>query len=110
MQDQVKLGNLFGTAGIRYDDHERFGSAFTYKFAPAFFFWDSGIKFKATIGTGFKAPSLYYLFDPTYGNPRLDPEKSFGWDAGIEQYLWNSKLWLATYFENYFKDLFGLIT
>jgi vitamin B12 transporter len=108
IQDQFKLGSLFGTAGLRYDDHQRFGSAVTYRFAPAFIIWESGTKIKATVGTGFKAPSLYYLFDPTFGNTELDPEKSFGWDAGVEQYLWQSQIMLsATYFENYFEDLFG---
>jgi vitamin B12 transporter len=108
LQDQLRLGNFFGTAGIRFDDHQRFGSAVTYRLAPALIIWQTGTKLRATFGTGFKAPSLYYLFDPTYGNPDLDPEKSIGWDAGIEQYLWNSKLVVgATYFENHFEDLFG---
>jgi len=105
LQDQFKLENFFGTAGVRFDDHQRFGSTLTYRFAPAYIIWETGTKLKATIGTGFKAPSLYYLFDPSYGNPDLNPEKSIGWD---EQYLWDSKLIIgATYFENYFKDLFG---
>ncbi len=106
LQDQFRIGNFFGTAGIRYDTHQKFGSSVTYRLTPAFFFRDSGIKLKATVGTGFKAPSLYYLFDPAYGNPDLDPEKSFGWDAGIEQYFTNSTIGL-TYFRNFFDDLFG---
>jgi vitamin B12 transporter len=108
LQDQIRHGDFFGTAGIRYDEHQRFGSAITYKFAPALIIWQTGTKLKATFGTGFKAPSLYYLFDPTYGNPDLNPEKSIGWDAGVEQYLWDSRLVIGiTYFENNFKDLFG---
>jgi len=108
IQDQFRLGSFFGTAGIRYDNHKRFGSAFTYRFAPVYIIWETGTKFKATVGNGFKAPSLYYLFDPSFGNPDLDPEKSIGWDAGVEQYLWDSKLMVGTtYFENYFEDLFG---
>ncbi|HSP88057.1 MAG TPA: TonB-dependent receptor plug domain-containing protein, partial [Ignavibacteriaceae bacterium] len=67
LQDQFKEGNLFGTIGARYDNHQRFGSVITFRFAPAYIFWDSGLKLKGTVGTGFKAPSLYYLFDPTYG-------------------------------------------
>ncbi len=108
LQDQFQLENFFGTAGMRFDHHQRVGSVITYRFAPAYIIWKTGTKLKATVGTGFKAPSLYYLFDPNYGNPELNPEKSIGWDAGIEQYLWNSKLMIGlTYFENYFKDLFG---
>src|SRR5690554_1646674 len=108
LQDQFNFGNLYGTAGIRYDNHQRFGSAVTYRLAPAFLIPGTGTKIKATAGTGFKAPSLYYLFDPTFGNTELNPEKSFGWDAGIEQIFNDLNLIVGlTYFENYFRDLFG---
>ena len=99
---------FFASAGIRYDHHNRFGKVFTYRIAPAYFLKSTSTKFKATYGTGFKSPSLYYLFDPSYGNPNLKPEKSKGWDAGIEQYFFNYKLTLGlTYFNNSFTDLFG---
>jgi vitamin B12 transporter len=71
-------------------------------------FWETGTKLKATFGTGFKAPSLFYLYDPLYGNPDLDPEKSLGWDAGVEQYFWGEGFSIgATYFFNKFDDMFG---
>ena len=109
LQDQMSFGgNFFNTLGIRYDKHNRFGSIVTYKIAPAYIIWQTGTKFKASFGTGFKAPSLFYLFDPAYGNPDLKPEKSTGWDAGIEQYFWNKDLTFGvTYFKNTFSDLFG---
>jgi vitamin B12 transporter len=109
LQNQLKiLGNFFSTIGIRYDNYERFGSTVTYRIAPAYIFYESGTKFKATLGTGFKAPSLFYLYDPFYGNEDLKPEKSVGWDAGIEQYFWNSRVTAGiTYFNNSFEDLFG---
>ena len=95
-------------SGIRYDKHEKFGSVVTFRIAPAYIFWSTGTKIKATYGTGFKAPSLFYLYDPAYGNPDLSPEKSKGWDAGIEQYLFDYKLTAGlTYFKNTFTDLFG---
>jgi vitamin B12 transporter len=108
-EDQVKVkNNFFGSVGIRYDKNERFGSVVTFRIAPAYVFWNSGTKVKATYGTGFKAPSLFYLYDPAYGNPDLAPEKSRGWDAGIEQYLFNFKVTAGiTYFHNTFTDLFG---
>ncbi len=99
---------LFGTVGIRYDYYHQFGSAFTYRIAPAYIFWATGTKLKATIGTGFKAPSFFYLYDPVYGNSDLNPEKSFGWDAGFEQYFWAAKFSIgANYFYNKFTDMFG---
>jgi vitamin B12 transporter len=109
LQDQLKLGeSFFGTIGFRYDYHNKFGSAITYRIAPAYVFWETGTKFKATVGTGFKAPSLFYLYDPAYGNENLDPEKSLGWDVGIEQFFWKNSISIGiTYFNNKFEDMFG---
>jgi len=109
IQDQFKVGEcFFGTVGIRMDQNSQFGNAFTYSIAPAYIFWQTGTKFKATLGTGFKAPSLFYLYDPLYGNPDLDPEKSLGLDAGVEQFFWSEGFSFgATYFFNKFDSMFG---
>jgi vitamin B12 transporter len=110
LQQQAKFGeNFFNTAGVRYDQHSKFGGEITYRVAPSYMLWETGTKFKATLGTGFKAPSLFYLFTPVYGNSDLKPEKNIGWDVGIEQYLLRDNLSIGlTYFNNSFKDLFGL--
>ena len=85
-QEQLSLfGGLDLVAGLRYDDHDRFGGKTTYRLAPSWL-TDSGTLFKASYGTGFRAPSLYELYS-FYGNVDLDPEESRGWDAGIEQEL-----------------------
>jgi len=109
LQDQVEFFNsFFATGGIRFDNHEKFGSAFTYRFAPAYIIWETGTKIKATVGTGFKAPSIFYLYDPFFGNDSLKPERSFGWDIGIEQFFWSKGVTIgATYFYNNFTDLIG---
>lgn len=111
LQDEIKLQqSFFVTLGVRFDNHNLFGSATTYRIAPAYLF-KSGTKVKATYGTGFKAPSLYQLYAPAtawgpIGNENLNPERSTGWDAGIEQYLLKDRLKMgATYFHNDFKDL-----
>ncbi len=108
LQDQLSYKNrFFSTVGIRLDDHEKFGSAFTFRIAPAFLIWETGTKLKATYGTGFKAPSLFYLYDSFSGNENLQPEHSRGWDAGVEQYISSSTVIGVTYFYNLFKDLIG---
>ncbi len=114
LQTQTNIaGNFFGSAGVRYDHNDLFGSSVTYRIAPAYIFWKTGTKIKASLGTGYKSPSIYYLFDPAFGNQSLKPEKSIGWDAGIEQYFFKSnsnEIGLtvgAVYFQNTFKDLFG---
>ena len=109
LQDQINYDeNLFATLGIRLDEHNKFGSWFTYRFSPAYIIWETGTKLKGAIGSGFKAPSLYYLYDPAYGNENLNPEKSFGYEFGIEQFLFKPGISIgATYFYNKFTDMFG---
>ncbi|PEQ12050.1 TonB-dependent receptor [Novosphingobium sp. PC22D] len=80
-------------AGLRYDDHSRFGGAWTFgangsvTFAP-------GWRLRASFGEGFKTPTLYQLFSE-YGNPALSPERSRSYDAGIEYGDRNGPLHLA---------------
>jgi vitamin B12 transporter len=106
LQDQIKLfGAWFTTLGVRVDDHSRFGTEATYRIASAYVIDSTGTKFKASLGTGFKAPSLYQLYS-SYGNQNLQPEESTGWDVGIEQSFMKEKLAFdAAYFNNDFKNL-----
>jgi vitamin B12 transporter len=110
LQDQFNIEKrFFASAGIRYDHHTKFGGAFTFRIAPAFILWETGTKIKATIGTGFKAPSIVYLYDPFFGNENLNPETSIGFDVGVEQYIWSSGISVGlNYFSNEFSDLIGL--
>lgn len=112
VQDQIKLGGFsFTTFGVRHDDHENFGGEATYRITQAFLLRNWGTKLKGSYGTGFRAPSLnelYYVnpWGGPGGNPDLDPEKSTGWDAGIEQSLFKNRLNIGiTYFHNNFDDL-----
>lgn len=109
---QSSLWNsLYDTVAVRYDDNDRFGSKITYRFAPEYLVADTGTKIKASVGTGFKAPTLSELFQsfPDFGffaNPNLRPETDLGWDAGFEQALFNSSLRFGiTYFRIDIKNL-----
>ncbi|HEY1314242.1 MAG TPA: TonB-dependent receptor, partial [Steroidobacteraceae bacterium] len=73
--------SLFNTISVRYDDNDRFGGKVTYRVAPAYVIPDTGTKFKASVGTGFKAPTLSQMFQNFpdfnfYANPDLKPESS----------------------------------
>jgi vitamin B12 transporter len=104
-------GRFFVTAGVRADLHSRSGAATTFRLAPSYLIAASGTRLKATIGTGYKSPSLYQLFAPAtsfgpVGNPALRPERALGWDAGIEQSLAAGRIVMAvTWFANAFRDL-----
>ncbi len=92
--------NFNATAGARRDDHSIFGTFDTYRFTAAYFIPESSTKLRASYGTAFRAPSLFELFDPIYGDTTLNPEESRGWDAGIDQTLWEGRVRLsATYFD-----------
>jgi vitamin B12 transporter len=111
-QDQWKVRNVFFlTTGARLDVHSRTGAALTYRIAPAFIVERTGAKLRATLGTGFKSPSLYQLFAPPtalgpIGNINLRPDRVIGWDAGVDQDLLGNKLRAGlTYFANSFHDL-----
>jgi len=112
LQDHINLGGAFFAAlGARYDVHSQAGGALTYRIAPGFYLDRTGTRLKASLGTGFKAPSLYQLYaPPTFygpvGNEHLEPEKTLGWDLGVEQSFLSGRLQLgALYFSNSFENL-----
>jgi vitamin B12 transporter len=69
-------------AGVRLDDHDRFGSAWTFGTNGAVHL-GGGWRARASYGEGFKAPTLYQLYG-FGGNATLEPEQSRSYDAGIE--------------------------
>ncbi len=73
-------------AGVRYDDHSRFGTAWTFGANGSFELVDN-LRLRASYGEGFKAPTLYQLLSE-YGNKGLVPERSKSYDAGLE---WGSR-------------------
>jgi vitamin B12 transporter len=79
------IKNLNFTAGARRDDHSIFGSYDTFRLTAAYYMPQTGTKFRASYGTAFRSPSLFELFDPSFGNVGLAPEESVGWDAGVDQ-------------------------
>lgn len=73
---------FFNTIGIRYEDHSQFGDKTTYRLTSRYNITDT-IAIKGSYGTGFKAPTLFQLYDPTSGNDRLNAETSKGFDIGF---------------------------
>jgi len=111
---QSSLGDSFyDTLSVRYDDNDRFGGKATYRVAPAYLINETGTKLKASVGTGFKAPTLDQMFQnfPNFGffgNPDLKPETSLGYDLGFEQSLPGAgSRFGVTYFRNNIKNLIG---
>jgi vitamin B12 transporter len=106
IQDHLRLAkSWFLTLGARLDDHDRFGTRATWRVAATGVLPGTGTRLRGTLGTGFKAPSLYQLYS-MYGEADLKPETSTGWDIGIEQSMGKGRLTLGiTYFRNIFEQL-----
>lgn len=70
-------------AGSRLNVHSRFGSNRTYTFTTSYKMNEKYRVF-AGISSGFKAPSLYQLYDDFAGNENLKPEQSTNIELGIQ--------------------------
>lgn len=70
--------------GARANRHSRYGSNSTFTFNPSFSITKNWRVF-ASIASGFKAPSIYQVFDAFSGNTDLQPERSTNYEIGIQQ-------------------------
>jgi vitamin B12 transporter len=87
------------SAGARQDHHSSFGNSTVLSAGGVWALFDGKTMLRASYGEGLKAPTLYQLFSD-FGNTALAPEKAHGWDAGIEQHLFDRHILVsATWFE-----------
>jgi vitamin B12 transporter len=97
------------TVGLRRDDFTTVGAATTGRVGAAYVLDGGATKLHATYGTGFNAPTPDERYgEPPYllPNPGLRPERSRGWDYGVDQRFPGGGLTAsATVFENKFRDL-----
>ena len=114
LQEQFQFldRRLIVIPGIRLDDNQSFGTAWTPSFSAAYLFRETGTKLKGGYAKGFKAPTLNELFFPpgfgcpAFGNPNLDPERSWELNAGVEQTVLSERVKLGvTYFHREVQDL-----
>lgn len=114
-QDEYTVSDkLLIIPSLRYDDSEKFASNISPKLGTTYKI-NENYRLKATVGQGFKAPSLddMYMYMSHYGytvigNPDLDPEKSTNYEIGIEGELGKS-FGKLTYFVNDIKDLINTV-
>ncbi|MCS6873413.1 MAG: TonB-dependent receptor [Pyrinomonadaceae bacterium] len=93
-------------------------NAYTFDGSASYFISATKTKLRAHAGTGFRVPSLYERFGSFFssfsqsftalGDPYLKPERSFTFDVGLEQYLFDSRAKLsAVYFYTTLKEVIG---
>ncbi|MCD8350720.1 MAG: TonB-dependent receptor [Planctomycetaceae bacterium] len=113
IEDQINIDDtFFANFGVRQVHHDDFGDKTVWK-ANTMYVLPTNTKLKASVGTGFKAPTIDQLhidydfggFYDTFSNPNLKAERTFGWDVGFEQSLFCDKLVFgSTFFHNKVKD------
>ena len=111
-QYDLEIGDNAGIGGaVRYDDNDFFQNATTYK-VQGFYRFNEMIRVRAAAGTGIKNPSQTELFGfnatgpfPFRGNPSLKPEKSRGYEGGVDLTFWDGRATFgATYFHAKLKN------
>ncbi|TVZ59332.1 vitamin B12 transporter [Flavobacteriaceae bacterium MAR_2010_105] len=87
-------------AGARFNNHSEYGSHLVYSLNPSFkkdinFGYIKGL---ASYSTAYITPSLYQLFEPTYGNSELKPEENTTIEAGAELHIKDKATFSVVYF------------
>jgi len=87
-------------AGARLNNHSEYGSHAVYSLNPSYkknvaFGYIKGL---ATYSTAYITPSLYQLFEPTYGNVDLKPEENTSMELGAELNITQKATFSVVYF------------
>ncbi|MES2337534.1 MAG: TonB-dependent receptor [Pseudomonadota bacterium] len=103
LADALSIG-----ASIRRDENDRFADVTTWRVQGGYRL-PFGLRARGAYGTGVKNPGYFELFgysDGRYiGNPNLRPEKSQGWEAGVDQIFADGRATIgATYFRSRLED------
>ena len=85
------IDRLSLTGGVRYDDDDAYGGHTTWG-ANAVYILPTNTRLRASYAEGFKAPTLYQLYNAWVGNRDLKPETARSYDIGIEQPLIGNRL------------------
>ena len=108
VQDAMTFDRLSLTVGVRFDDHDTFGSAVSPRAAVAYRFGGdaAGLKLRAGYGQAFRAPSAGELYFPGSGNVDLEAEESRSYEVGVAGH-WSDGRYRAelTWFDNTVKNL-----
>ncbi|TKI70970.1 TonB-dependent receptor [Sulfurimonas crateris] len=86
---------------IRFDDYDKFDDKTTGKLGVKHFCKSvEGLITSANIGSSYNVPTIYNLYDPTYGNENLTPENTMSYDLSV-----GYKEFKVTYFNSTTKDM-----
>jgi vitamin B12 transporter len=106
LQATVNIDNFVFVAGGRIDHFNQFGDVWTYRVASSYKIDRTNTTLHSSVATGFSPPSSQdKIFGMNFG---LQPEKDFGWDIGVAQWIWENRVTVgATYFHNDLSNVIG---
>jgi vitamin B12 transporter len=86
-QEQIRAlhDNLDLAGGVRYDHYDQFGDEVTGSASAAYLIQPTRTRLRFSWAQGFRAPTFDELFEPTFGNPNLNPERSWEINGGFTQ-------------------------
>jgi vitamin B12 transporter len=88
-------------SSVRYDHYSDFEGALSWRQGVSYRIAPTKTVVHASGSSSYTPPSAQELYYPGDSNPMLKPESSLGWEAGVEQPLFNGRLTpSATYFHN----------
>ena len=104
------LTGLNVLSSVRSDAYSAFGKSLSWRQGVSYRVAPTQTLVHASVSSAFTPPSIQDLyvynagspfFGPFLPNPKLHPETDLGWEAGVEQPLWDDRVTpSATYFHN----------
>ena len=93
---------------FRWDDDDQFGQHSTGSLSYGFD-WPRFSRIAFTYAKGFRAPTFYDLYGPSFPgyspNPALQPEQTTSYELSLRNLPGGGLQWRLTYFDNRFDDL-----
>ena len=119
LQHQALWSRAFVTAGVRFERNASFGTAAVPRIAAAWFVRQGSgrvgtTRLRASAGRAIKEPTLLQSFSPNpffLGNSDLLPERTRGFEAGVEQRLAGDRVRVdAAWFDNRYRNIIATRT
>jgi len=91
IQDEINFNPLNTVLGVRVDNHDKWGTLVN-PCAGLLYRLTEGIRLRGSVGSAFKEPPMCHLYTVELfqssrwvrANPDLEPEKSWGYQIGVE--------------------------
>ncbi len=117
VQDEADFSPFVFVLGVRTDDHDKWGTETNPKFSILYKATDN-LKLRASVGRAFRGPTLVKLYADdwrmgpylVHSNPDLEPEKSWGYQAGLEYKFSKKILAKLSFFRNNIDNLISYRT